>query len=62
VDNEQNRVAMVLSPDGDPLINAADPNEAFLDDALSRLDFERRFYFRLSKLSVNERYCEHTCT
>jgi hypothetical protein len=38
MDNEKDRVVLVVSPDRDPLVDAADPNGAFLDYTVLILD------------------------
>jgi hypothetical protein len=38
MDHKEHGIAMILSPDGYPLVDAADADEAFFHDALSTLD------------------------
>jgi hypothetical protein len=60
MDDKKNRVALVLSPDRDPLVDAADLDETRFDNASRSLDLQTGRYLRLSQLSVNEKNCGWT--
>src|SRR5579863_4039676 len=57
--DKKNGVALVLSPDRDPLLNAADLDKTLFDNALGGLDPQTCRYPRLPQLSVKEKCCGH---
>ena len=60
MDHKEYGVALILSPDRYPLVDAADADEAFFHDSLSTFDLQGRSYLRLPELSVKKKCCEHT--